>query len=154
MSTLSNFNRINFEEWGGTATVDGGGTPIMILDYNDNINLAFYTNSPASNPILRVTNFPVFNGFNKKVFTYTLAIKQGTSPVVPTFSFATSERTVSFVSGSTLYWSGGTVPTGNAEQWDFFNFILVNTGRGGNLTNGSNIFAYDCFANLNGNYSI
>jgi hypothetical protein len=154
MSTLSKFSRINFEEWGGTATVDGGGTPIMTLDYNDKINFALYTVAPSSNPILRVNNFPRYTGFNNKVFTYTLGIKQGATPVVPTFSYVTDDATVTFVSGISLYWPGGSAPTGNADKWDFFNFILINTGKAGVPTDGSNSFAYDCFANLNGNYSI
>ena len=158
MSTLSKFSRINFEEWGGTATVDGGGTPIMTLDYNDKINFAVYTSGLLSAPTFRITNFPAYNGFNNKVFTYTLGIRQNSTPQVPgTFLIVPPGGGVSKVFSSNpvfnnILWQGGTAPTGNVERWDFFNFILINTGVPGGNVNGSSFNGYECFANLNGNY--
>ena len=154
MSTLSKFSRINFEEWGGTASVEGG-TPIMTLDYNDKINFAIYTNV-LSPPTFRIINFPRYTGFNNKVFTYTLGIKQNSTPQVPgNFSIVLpgGAATKFFtVANGGLLWQGGTAPTGNANQWDFFNFILINTGVPGGNVNGSSFDGYECFANLNGNY--
>lgn len=156
MSTLSKFSRINFEEWGGTATVDGGGTPIMTLDYNDKINFAVYTSGLLSAPTFRITNFPAYNGFNNKVFTYTLGIRQNSTPQVPgnfliVLPGGTASKSFTVTNGD-LLWQGGTAPTGNADKWDFFNFILINTGVPGGNVNGSSFNSYECFANLNGNY--
>jgi len=155
MSTLSKFSRINFEEWGGTATVDGT-TPVMTLDYNDKINFAVYTSGLLSAQTFRITNFPAYNGFNNKVFTYTLGIRQNSTPQVPgnfliVLPGGTASKSFTVANGD-LLWQGGTAPTGNADKWDFFNFILINTGVPGGNVNGSSFNGYECFANLNGNY--
>ena len=152
MSTLSKFSRINFEEWGGTATV-AGTTPIMTLDYNDKINFALYNSGLTAQPSFRIINFPAYSGFDNKVFTYTLGIKQNSTPQAPqAFTITIPGGTVSKIfstSSGTIRWQGGTAPTGNAGQWDFFNFILINTAG-----NGSSFTGYECFANLNGNYPV
>ena len=157
MSTLSKFSRINFEEWGGTASVEGG-TPIMTLDYNDKINFAVYTSGLQSPPTFRIRNFPIYAGFNNKVFTYTLGIRQNSAPQVPgNFLIIQPGGGISksfTVGNGDLLWQGGTAPTGNADQWDFFNFILINTGVPGGNVNGSSFDGYECFANLNGNYPL
>ena len=155
MSSLSKFNKQNYEQWGGTPSVVGS-TPIMTLDYNDNINFAVYTSGLTSAPTFKITNFPKYVGFEKKVFTYTLAIRQGTTAVVPGVflieeAAAASSKTYT-VGNNKLLWQGGSIPTGNTSKWDFFNFILVNTGVPGGLTNGNSFDGYECFANLNGNY--
>ena len=120
MSTLSKFSRINFEEWGGTATVDGT-TPVMTLDYNDKINFAVYTSGLLSAPTFRITNFPAYSGFNNKVFTYTLGIRQNSTPQVPgAFLIVLPGGGISklfTVANGDLLWQGGTAPTGNAESY-------------------------------------
>jgi hypothetical protein len=158
MSTLSKFGRINFEDWGGTASVEGG-TPVMELDYNDNNNFAIYTSGLTAQPTFRITNFPRFFGFNNKVFTYTLAIRQNSTPQVPgNFLIIQPGGGISksfTVGNGDLLWQGGIIPTGNANKWDFFNFILINTGvPAPGTVNGSSFDGYECFANLNGNYPL
>ena len=154
MSSLSNFNRIPFEGWKSPdITILGDGSRITI-DYNKKINILLLNGSELPNdPVLRIINFPRYNGFDNKVLTYTVAIKQGTTPISISQVQIAAEPGFLTRAPLPISWSGGIKPAGNADKLDFFNFIIINTGKGGTTTNGSDYNGYECFANLNGNYS-
>jgi hypothetical protein len=72
-------------------------------------------------------------------------VNQSATPQVfgSTISFITSP----FSANIPILWQGGSPPTGNASSIDVFNFILINTGTAGTLSD------YTVIGNLNGGYS-
>jgi hypothetical protein len=157
MSSLSNFNRIPFEGWKSPNITSGIDTFFIDIDYTKKINISLLNGSGLSglpnDPIIRIFNFPRYNGFDNKVLTYTVAIKQGTTPISISQVQIAAEPGFLTRAPLPISWSGGIKPAGNADKLDFFNFIIINTGKGGTTTNGSDYNGYECFANLNGNYS-
>lgn len=152
MTLLSKFVGKNFETWGGTASLTLPYTSIEI-DFNSKSNV-FFSDGPSNDSVLRIVNFPIFVGFEKKIMTYTVAISQGAiARSVVRFELSGTDGSTRAwgVGGDAIKWLDGTTGTATANSLDFFNFILLNTGVSG-TNNGGNLNQYELFANLNGPY--
>jgi hypothetical protein len=151
MSRLSSFTGKNFENYS-----DGGGNAnpdIKQISFNENLNIIFV---PSNQNITeyRVLDFPVYNGFDRKVITFTLVKNQPALPLGPTLP--TSLRLLGtdgsnrLIDNSEILWLDGTEPSPENSVTQFINYIVVNTD--GN-PNGASLTQYTVYGNLNGPYS-
>jgi len=156
MSSLSQFVGKNFENWESRGAFSGT-LRVNTLDFSLKENISYYDSGSGGTSVgLIVENFPIFSGFEKKVITYTAVVEQGSSARTCNYLKIIGTDLVERQWGSggiAIKWLDGTVPTGNANSVDFFNFIVVNTGAApGGSTDGSSLEQYQVFANLNGPY--
>jgi hypothetical protein len=148
MSRLSSFTGKNFENYS-----DGGINLAKTISFNDNLNVIFVP-STASVTGYVVNDFPVYFGFDRKVFTFTLIKNQpafGAS--LPSFfiinAIGGSSRT--FSHASDILWLDGNPPVAQDGVTQIINYILVNTASAS--PDGSSLTQYTVYGNLNGPYS-
>jgi hypothetical protein len=149
MSRLSSFTGKNFENY-----TDGGVTSNKFLNFADNLNV-IYVPSSAVISSYSVNNFPVFDGFDRKVITFTLIKNQPTLPLAPTlpnsFILNGSNGSTRGFSSAQILWLDGVAPAPQAGVTQFINFIVVNTATAN--PSGASLNQYTVYGNLNGPYS-
>jgi hypothetical protein len=117
-------------EWtsGNTATLDFSA---------GNGNVAFCEHTLSGNVTFAITNIPTVAA---GVFTASCIIDQGTTArIVNTFTMNGTSKTIE--------WSGGSAPTGNASTVDVFNFVCIDFGGSGTISD------YRVLGNMNGGFA-
>ena len=132
-STESRFKTVAEEVKVGT----GVSVTIDYLLGDGNIGIITAPTGPIS---LYVNNIPTTN-FSNKLLSYTVTVIQGaTGYACSSVYFNGIEKTLS--------WPSGFVSAGNTSSIDYYNFVGIDTGSNGNISD------YIITANLNGNYTL
>jgi len=150
MSRLSSFTGKNFENYS-----NGGGNAnpnIKQISFNENLNIIYVPSNQSITQYL-VLDFPVYNGFDRKVITFTLVKNQpALGPTLPTsLGLIGTNATTRVFNNSQILWLDGNEPSPESSVTQFINYIVVNTSALN--PNGANLNQYTVYGNLNGPYS-